>query len=160
MAGGVMCSLPTQNGQCSACARVSRGAGASAFFGRMPRAVAPSTDSLGTMGLMRISRTGFSASVMAGSWGVNLPAILMNCTVFSYCASGHADLSSAGRARNYAGSVYQKSPDISFMFHGSMVALVTPMHLDGGLDTAALRRFVGFLIAHRPAALLAVGTTG
>ena len=57
MAGGVMDSLPVQNGQVSTCLRVSRGASSSAFFGRMLRAVATSTDSAGTMGLMRISRT-------------------------------------------------------------------------------------------------------
>ena len=46
------------------------------------------------------------------------------------------------------------------MFHGSMVALVTPMHLDGALDTAALRRFVDFQIDNCTTALIAVGTTG
>ena len=46
------------------------------------------------------------------------------------------------------------------MFHGSMVALVTPMHLDGALDTAALRRFVDFQIDNGTTALIAVGTTG
>ena len=50
--GGVLCSLPRQNGQVSTCLRVSRGASSSAFFGRMLRAVATSTDSLGTMGLI------------------------------------------------------------------------------------------------------------
>ena len=46
------------------------------------------------------------------------------------------------------------------MFHGSMVALVTPMHLDGELDTAALRRFVDFQIDNGTTAIIAVGTTG
>lgn len=46
------------------------------------------------------------------------------------------------------------------MFHGSMVALVTPMHLDGALDIAALRRFVDFQIDNGTTALIAVGTTG
>ena len=46
------------------------------------------------------------------------------------------------------------------MFHGSMVALATPMHLDGALDTAALRRFVDFQIDNGTTALIAVGTTG
>jgi hypothetical protein len=45
IAGGVLCSLPRQNGQVSTCLRVSRGASSSAFFGRMLRAVATSTDS-------------------------------------------------------------------------------------------------------------------
>ncbi len=46
------------------------------------------------------------------------------------------------------------------MFHGSMVALVTPMHLDGALDNAALRRFVDFQIDNGTTAIIAVGTTG
>ncbi len=46
------------------------------------------------------------------------------------------------------------------MFHGSMVALVTPMHLDGALDSAALRRFVDFQIDNGTTAIIAVGTTG
>jgi 4-hydroxy-tetrahydrodipicolinate synthase len=46
------------------------------------------------------------------------------------------------------------------MFHGSMVALVTPMHLDGALDTAALRRLVDFQIDNGTTAIVAVGTTG
>jgi 4-hydroxy-tetrahydrodipicolinate synthase len=46
------------------------------------------------------------------------------------------------------------------MFHGSMVALVTPMHLDGALDTAALRRLVDFQIDNGTTAIIAVGTTG
>ncbi len=46
------------------------------------------------------------------------------------------------------------------MFHGSMVALVTPMHRDGALDTAALRRLVDFQIDNGTTAIIAVGTTG
>ena len=46
------------------------------------------------------------------------------------------------------------------MFHGSMVALVTPMHLDGTLDTAALRRFVDFQIDNGTTAIISVGTSG
>jgi 4-hydroxy-tetrahydrodipicolinate synthase len=46
------------------------------------------------------------------------------------------------------------------MFHGSMVALVTPMHEDGAIDTAALRRLVDFHVANGTTALIAVGTTG
>lgn len=46
------------------------------------------------------------------------------------------------------------------MFHGSMVALVTPMHADGSLDTAALRRLVDFHIDNGTTAIIAVGTTG
>ena len=46
------------------------------------------------------------------------------------------------------------------MFHGSMVALVTPMHADGSLDTAALRRLVDFQIENGTTAIISVGTTG
>ena len=50
---------------------------------------------------------------------------------------------------------------LGFMFHGSMVALVTPMHEDGSLDYAALRRLIDFHVeqGHRYA-LVVVGTTG
>ncbi|QBQ53242.1 4-hydroxy-tetrahydrodipicolinate synthase [Nitrosococcus wardiae] len=46
------------------------------------------------------------------------------------------------------------------MFHGSMVALVTPMHPDGTLDWESLRRLVGFHIENSTDAIVAVGTTG
>jgi 4-hydroxy-tetrahydrodipicolinate synthase len=46
------------------------------------------------------------------------------------------------------------------MFHGSMVALATPMHLDGALDIKALRRLVDFQIDNGTTAIVAVGTTG
>ncbi len=46
------------------------------------------------------------------------------------------------------------------MFHGSMVALVTPMHADGALDAAALRRLVDFHVENGTDALVVVGTTG
>jgi len=46
------------------------------------------------------------------------------------------------------------------MFHGSMVALVTPMHADGSLDSGALRRLVDFQIDNGTTAIVAVGTTG
>lgn len=46
------------------------------------------------------------------------------------------------------------------MFHGSMVALVTPMHADGSLDAGALRRLVDFQIDNGTTAIIAVGTTG
>jgi len=46
------------------------------------------------------------------------------------------------------------------MFHGSMVALVTPMKDDGALDWAALRRLVEFHIENGTDAIVAVGTTG
>jgi len=49
---------------------------------------------------------------------------------------------------------------LGFMFHGSMVALVTPMHEDGSLDYAALRRLIDFHVEHGTDALVMVGTTG
>jgi len=46
------------------------------------------------------------------------------------------------------------------MFHGSMVALVTPMHSDGGLDYEALAKLVVYHIENNTDAIIAVGTTG
>ncbi len=46
------------------------------------------------------------------------------------------------------------------MFHGSMVALVTPMRADGAVDDTALRDLVEWHIAEGTHALVAVGTTG
>jgi 4-hydroxy-tetrahydrodipicolinate synthase len=41
-----------------------------------------------------------------------------------------------------------------------MVALVTPMHADGSLDRAALRRLVDFHVENGTTAIVSVGTTG
>lgn len=46
------------------------------------------------------------------------------------------------------------------MFHGSMVALVTPMHEDGALDFKSLQRLVESHINNGTSAIVAVGTTG
>ncbi|MEJ2509108.1 MAG: 4-hydroxy-tetrahydrodipicolinate synthase [Gammaproteobacteria bacterium] len=46
------------------------------------------------------------------------------------------------------------------MFHGSMVALVTPMRDDGSVDEASLAALVEFHIEHGTDAIVAVGTTG
>jgi len=46
------------------------------------------------------------------------------------------------------------------MFRGSMVAIVTPMRADGGLDFEALARLVEFHIENDTDAIIAVGTTG
>ena len=46
------------------------------------------------------------------------------------------------------------------MFHGSMVALVTPMNDDGSLDVSALRRLIDFHVENGTDAIVAVGTTG
>jgi len=46
------------------------------------------------------------------------------------------------------------------MFHGSMVALVTPMQSDGAVDVAALRRLIDFHVEGGTSAIVSVGTTG
>jgi len=46
------------------------------------------------------------------------------------------------------------------MFHGSMVAIVTPMRVDGLVDYEVLRRLVEFHIEQGTNAIIAVGTTG
>jgi 4-hydroxy-tetrahydrodipicolinate synthase len=46
------------------------------------------------------------------------------------------------------------------MITGSLVAIVTPMFADGGLDFAALRRLVDFHVAEKTDAIVVVGTTG
>ncbi len=46
------------------------------------------------------------------------------------------------------------------MFHGSMVALVTPMHPDGSLDEAALERLIEFHVEQGTDVIVAMGTTG
>ncbi|MFV1996982.1 MAG: 4-hydroxy-tetrahydrodipicolinate synthase [Acidiferrobacterales bacterium] len=46
------------------------------------------------------------------------------------------------------------------MFHGSMVALVTPMLDDGSVDVPALRNLVDFHVDNGTDAIVAVGTTG
>ncbi len=46
------------------------------------------------------------------------------------------------------------------MFHGSMVALVTPMQDDGSLDFEALERLVEFHVENSTDAIVSVGTTG
>lgn len=46
------------------------------------------------------------------------------------------------------------------MFHGSMVALVTPMNADDSINVASLRRLVDYHIENQTDAIIAVGTTG
>ncbi len=46
------------------------------------------------------------------------------------------------------------------MFHGSMVALVTPMRADGGIDEEAFARFIEWQIAEGTHGIIPVGTTG
>jgi 4-hydroxy-tetrahydrodipicolinate synthase len=51
-------------------------------------------------------------------------------------------------------------PESEVMFHGSMVALVTPMLGDGTIDENSLRRLVDFHVENRTDAIVSVGTTG
>jgi 4-hydroxy-tetrahydrodipicolinate synthase len=46
------------------------------------------------------------------------------------------------------------------MFHGSMVALVTPMREDGAIDEDSLEALIEFHVAEGSDAIVAVGTTG
>lgn len=46
------------------------------------------------------------------------------------------------------------------MFSGSLVALVTPMHEDGGVDYKALKRLVEFHVDNATQAIISAGTTG
>ena len=46
------------------------------------------------------------------------------------------------------------------MFQGSIVALITPMHEDGSLDEASLRKLIGFHIEQGTDAIVTMGTTG
>lgn len=46
------------------------------------------------------------------------------------------------------------------MFRGSIVALVTPMDADGGIDDASLKRLIDFHVEQGTTAIVSVGTTG
>jgi len=46
------------------------------------------------------------------------------------------------------------------MFHGSMVALVTPMHEDGAVDEDSMQRLVDWHVESHTDAIVTVGTTG
>ncbi len=46
------------------------------------------------------------------------------------------------------------------MFHGSLTALVTPMHEDGGIDEAAYTRLIDWQIEQGTQGIVPVGTTG
>ncbi|MGE5468618.1 MAG: 4-hydroxy-tetrahydrodipicolinate synthase [Ignavibacteria bacterium] len=46
------------------------------------------------------------------------------------------------------------------MIHGSIPAIITPMHADGSLDLPALRKLVDWHIAEGSDAIVVVGTTG
>ncbi|MCB1904178.1 MAG: dihydrodipicolinate synthase family protein, partial [Gammaproteobacteria bacterium] len=46
------------------------------------------------------------------------------------------------------------------MFQGSIVALVTPMRLDGSVDESSLRALVDWHVEQGTDAIVAVGTSG
>jgi 4-hydroxy-tetrahydrodipicolinate synthase len=46
------------------------------------------------------------------------------------------------------------------MFHGSMVALVTPMQVDGTVDLAVLSQLVEWHVAAGTDGIVVLGTTG
>lgn len=46
------------------------------------------------------------------------------------------------------------------MFHGSIVALITPMHQDGTIDYAALEKLIDWHIAKKTDGIVVLGTTG
>ncbi len=46
------------------------------------------------------------------------------------------------------------------MFHGSMVAIITPMAEDGSVDYAAMKKLIDFHIEQGTDAIVSVGTTG
>ena len=52
------------------------------------------------------------------------------------------------------------STSISSPIQGSLVAIVTPMHADGTLDLAALKKLIDWHIESGTAAIVIVGTTG
>ncbi len=50
--------------------------------------------------------------------------------------------------------------EISSPIQGSLVAIVTPMHADGALDLAALKKLIDWHVESGTAAIVIVGTTG
>jgi 4-hydroxy-tetrahydrodipicolinate synthase len=46
------------------------------------------------------------------------------------------------------------------MYRGSMVALVTPMHVDGSIDYQSLAKLVEFHVENNTSAIVSMGTTG
>ena len=48
----------------------------------------------------------------------------------------------------------------AFPTQGSLVAIVTPMQVDGSLDLAALKRLIDWHVESGTAAIVIVGTTG
>ena len=46
------------------------------------------------------------------------------------------------------------------MFHGSLVALITPMHSDGSIDFASLEKLIDWHIENKTDGLVILGTTG
>lgn len=77
----------------------------------------------------------------------------------AYYADVPTRLVIAARATYYrTRHIPYRNPKI--MFHGSMVAMVTPMLDDGAVDFSALSKLVDFHVEHGTDAIVAVGTTG
>jgi 4-hydroxy-tetrahydrodipicolinate synthase len=57
-------------------------------------------------------------------------------------------------------SVFPRILESRLMFHGSMVALVTPMHEDGAVDEGSLQQLVDWHVENHTDAIVSVGTTG
>jgi 4-hydroxy-tetrahydrodipicolinate synthase len=57
-------------------------------------------------------------------------------------------------------SVFPLTLESRQMFHGSMVALVTPMHEDGAVDEGSLQHLVDWHVDNHTDAIVVVGTTG
>ncbi len=60
----------------------------------------------------------------------------------------------------YDACLFTKNVRDSSMFHGSMVALVTPMHIDGKIDIDSFRKLIEMHIESGTSALIIAGTTG
>jgi 4-hydroxy-tetrahydrodipicolinate synthase len=63
-------------------------------------------------------------------------------------------------AKGSASTIAPHSQGAFFMFHGSIVALVTPMNERGQIDLEGLHRLVEFQLANGTDALVIAGTTG
>ncbi len=57
-------------------------------------------------------------------------------------------------------AVFARFSGVKGMFRGSLVAMITPMQQDGGVDSDALERLVDFHIGQGTDGIVAVGTTG
>src|SRR4030067_2760344 len=112
---------------------------------------------------MGVSRTGFSSGALMDrelkTGGAAAPRQSVERVINAGARAAGSSLSSAEGASTMRLSPIEFS-GLRLMFHGSMVALVTPMNEDGSLDLPALRRLVDFHVENGTDAIVAVGTTG